>query len=92
MRTVRYGPGSGQLLDALAREGLRPVEAVGLPFDPNVHEAVGTDGSAAFPPQTVVEELQRGYWLRDRLLRPALVVVSVGAEDAPEAPPSGEEA
>lgn len=80
-----------QLLEALSREGVRPVDAVGCRFDPNVHDAVATDDSAAQPPQTVVEELRRGYWLHDRLLRPALVTVSVAPGGAPDASPAGEE-
>ncbi len=68
-----------QLLDELRKEGLRPVEALGQPFDPELHEAVATDASCGLPPGTVVEELRRGYLFHDRLLRPALVRVSVEA-------------
>jgi molecular chaperone GrpE len=67
-----------QLLDALRREGLAAVDSVGEPFDPEVHEAVATAAASELPANTVVEELQRGYLLHDRLLRPALVRVSVG--------------
>jgi molecular chaperone GrpE len=67
-----------QLLDELRREGLRAVESVGQSFDPAVHEAVATDGASQLPINTVVEELQRGYYFDDRLLRPALVRVAVG--------------
>jgi molecular chaperone GrpE len=66
-----------QLLEELRREGLRAVEATGAPFDPEVHEAVATDLTPGLPPHTVVEELQRGYFFEERLLRPALVRVSV---------------
>jgi molecular chaperone GrpE len=66
-----------QLLDELRKEGLRPVGAVGQPFDPTVHEAVATDASTGEPPNIVIEELQRGYYFQDRLLRPAAVRVSV---------------
>jgi molecular chaperone GrpE len=74
-----------QMLDVLRREGLKTVEALGRPFDPTVHEAFGTEPASAFPPNTVVEEIQRGYLLHERLLRPALVRVSVSAGDEPAA-------
>jgi molecular chaperone GrpE len=64
-----------QLFDELRREGLRPVEALGQIFDPAVHEAVATTADSGLPPHTVVGELQRGYFLGDRLLRPSLVRV-----------------
>ncbi|HXV75051.1 MAG TPA: nucleotide exchange factor GrpE [Candidatus Polarisedimenticolaceae bacterium] len=78
-----------QLLDELRKEGLVAVDTVGEPFDPAVHEAVATTEHEQLPPNTVVEELQRGYLLHDRLLRPALVKVTVDpANDrAPGEPP-----
>lgn len=66
-----------QFLDVLRQEGLVAVDTVGEPFDPSVHEAVETDRNSSLPPGTVVEELQRGYKLRKRLIRPALVKVRV---------------
>jgi len=66
-----------QLMEELRKEGLAPMESVGEPFDPAHHEAVATDPSSGLPPNTVVEELQRGYYFQDRLLRPAAVRVSV---------------
>lgn len=65
-----------ELLTALAKHGVTPVDALGKPFDPSLHEALSQvpDGSVA--PNTVVQELQKGYQLRDRLLRPTRVVVS----------------
>ena len=57
------------------------MEAVGQAFDPAVHEAVSTDSSGRYPPNIVVEEMQRGYRFRNRLLRPALVTVSVDHDD-----------
>ena len=56
--------------------GVTPIEALEQPFDPNHHEAVMQEPSDAFPANTVIRELQKGYLLRDRLLRPAMVVVS----------------
>ena len=66
-----------QLLDELRKEGLMAVDTVGEPFDPEVHEALSTTDVSGLPSNTVVEELQRGYLLHGRLLRPALVKVSV---------------
>ncbi|HKQ62548.1 MAG TPA: nucleotide exchange factor GrpE [Candidatus Polarisedimenticolaceae bacterium] len=66
-----------QLLDALHKAGLQPIESVGRPFDPRVHEAVSTEAGPDLPDQLVVEEFQRGYRFLERLLRPALVKVTV---------------
>ncbi|MBX7222406.1 MAG: nucleotide exchange factor GrpE [Blastocatellia bacterium] len=66
-----------QMLSALTNFGLSPVAAVGLPFDPVVHEAVVTQETSDYKPNTVLDELKRGYMLGDRLLRPAMVRVSV---------------
>jgi molecular chaperone GrpE len=56
--------------------GARPINAVGTPFDPSLHQAMGQVEIAEQPPGTVVSEMQRGYLLQDRLLRPALVMVA----------------
>jgi molecular chaperone GrpE len=64
------------LLTALARNGVTPVEAVGEAFDPAHHEAVAQAPDASVAPNTVIEELQKGYLLRDRLLRASRVIVS----------------
>ncbi|MBC7105059.1 MAG: nucleotide exchange factor GrpE, partial [Firmicutes bacterium] len=61
-----------QLMDVLAREGLRPVESVGRPFDPTYHEGVEQEVTTAYPDNTVTHELRRGYFLHDRVIRPAL--------------------
>lgn len=71
-----------QFLDVLRRFGVEPVPAVGARFDPRRHEAVMSVESPDVAEPTVVEELQRGYVLRDRLLRPALVRVAVPAAGA----------
>jgi molecular chaperone GrpE len=63
-------------LDTLTRFGCSPVEAAGKPFDPNFHEAVSQEESADHEPNTVLRELQKGYVLKERLLRPAMVLVS----------------
>lgn len=73
----------GQLRKVFDQFGVTPVEALGKPFDPAHHEAMGQVESAEFPAGSVAQELQKGYLLNQRLLRPALVMVS----KAP-APPS----
>ena len=65
-----------ELLKIFDQFKVSPIEAHEQPFDPNHHEAVMQEPSDAFPPNTVIKELQKGYMLRDRLLRPAMVVVS----------------
>jgi len=66
-----------QLSEALARFGIEPMEAEGQPFDPHVHEAVERVESRDHEEGTVVSELRRGYRLRDKVLRPAMVRVAV---------------
>ena len=80
-----------QLLDELRKEGLRAIDSLGEPFNPNLHEAVATETNPDLPPNTVVEELQRGYLLHDRLLRPALVKVTVDSSDGERSETDGEE-
>ena len=65
-----------QFQDALEKLGLRPVPAKGEPFDPRLHEAIEMVDSHTVPDQHVVDELQRGYKLKDRLLRPSMVRVA----------------
>jgi len=60
----------------LERAGVKPIDSVGQPFDPNVHQAVAVVASPGAPAQTVVEEVQRGYWLHTKVLRPAMVKVA----------------
>lgn len=67
---------SRQLADALKKYGLVEIAAQGLPFDPNVHEAVAREETDAVAPGTVLEVFQKGYLLNDRLLRPAMVKVA----------------
>jgi molecular chaperone GrpE len=63
-------------LQTLERFGIRPIDAQGKPFDPNVHEAVMEVDDPSKPPGTVTQVVEQGYTVRDRLLRPARVVVS----------------
>jgi molecular chaperone GrpE len=65
-----------QFHDALTKLGLRPIPAAGEPFDPYLHQAVEMVDTSEVPDHTVLEELQRGYKLKDRLLRPAMVRVA----------------
>jgi molecular chaperone GrpE len=66
-----------QLCDALGRYGLEAIQAQGKEFDPRVHQAIERVESSDHAEGTVVAELQRGYRLRDRVLRPAMVRVAV---------------
>jgi molecular chaperone GrpE len=67
-----------QLNDLLAENGLQPVEAEGKIFDPNLHEAISHEPSNEYPEGIVVRQARRGYRFKDRLLRPAKVVVASG--------------
>ena len=68
-----------QLQDALQKVGVQPIAAVGQPFDPRVHEAIEMVDTAEVPDHHVLDELQRGYKYKDRLLRPAMVRVARNA-------------
>ncbi|HEV3236717.1 MAG TPA: nucleotide exchange factor GrpE [Gemmataceae bacterium] len=68
-----------QVLDALKRHGITRIEALGQPFDPNLHQAVMQQPSSQQPPNTVLQVLEQGFMIHDRVLRPARVVVSVPA-------------
>jgi molecular chaperone GrpE len=65
-----------QLQDALTKLGVRAIPAKGEPFDPHVHEAIEMVETSDVPDHEVLEELQRGYKIKDRLLRPAMVKVA----------------
>ena len=68
-----------QMLNLLDKEGVTRIKAVGEVFDPNVHEAVMHIASDEYPENVVTQELQKGYILRDRVVRPAMVSVSKGS-------------
>jgi molecular chaperone GrpE len=72
-----------QLQDFLREFGVDELNPIGKKFDPNLHEAVSQEPSAQQPEGTVLKVMRRGFKLKDRLLRPAMVVVSSG--DAPQA-------
>jgi len=67
-----------QVAEFLAREGVTAIEALDEPFDPNLHNAVLREETTEYPENTVLEELQRGYLLNGKVLRPAMVKVSTG--------------
>lgn len=65
-----------QLKAALAETGLEEIEAAGQPFDPNLHEAISEQESAEVAEGRVLQQLRKGYKLKDRLVRPATVIVA----------------
>ncbi len=67
-----------QLATFLTKAGVTPIEALGQEFDPTYHEAIGHTEDTDAPENTVTEELQKGYMLHDRVLRPAMVKVAGG--------------
>ncbi len=71
-----------ELQRVLEKFHVKPIEAEGQPFNPEFHEAILQEETAAVAPNTVLRVMQRGYLLNDRLLRPALVVVSAAAVDS----------
>lgn len=73
-----------QLGDVLDKIGLKKIEAKGTEFDPNIHEAVMQTPSKDYPPHTIIDELQTGYMLHDRVLRPVMVNVATEAENTEE--------
>jgi molecular chaperone GrpE len=68
----------------LERYDIKAIEAKGKPFDPRLHEAISQAPSADVPPGTVLNELQKGYKVGDRLLRPAAVVVAIAPPSTPD--------
>ena len=75
-----------QLLSVLKESGVEPVDALGQPFDPNLHEALSQEETTDAEEGTVVQQVQCGYKLNDRLVRPARVVVAKAPGTAEEAP------
>ncbi len=67
-----------QLKEFMSNAGVEVVDAVGTVFDPNVHEAVGQEENAEVEEGKIIRQMRKGYKVRDRLLRPAMVVVSKG--------------
>ena len=82
---------SREVLGAFAKHGVREIEAAGEIFDPALHEAMGQIPNSEVPPNTVLQVLQKGYVIHDRMLRPARVMVSREAT-ASEAAAGGQSA
>lgn len=72
-----------QFNDILRGYGLQEIAAEGQPFDPNLHEALVQVPTDEHPPGTVIQEMERGYKLNDRVVRPARVVVSMARDQTP---------
>ncbi len=70
-----------QLNELMKKEGVEPIEAVGREFNPNLHEAVMQIESDKYPEGIIVEEMTRGYKMKDKVIRFSKVTVSKGAED-----------
>ena len=75
-----------QLLGILRDSGVETIDATGEEFDPNLHEAISQQETTEAEPGTVVEQVQRGYRLHERLVRPARVVVAKAPEAAEQSP------
>jgi molecular chaperone GrpE len=75
-----------QLNEVMADMGVQPIASVGEPFDPHYHEAVATEVSIVYPPNTVTGELLRGYRVGERVVRAAMVKVSTAAAASPQRP------
>ncbi|MBI5287074.1 MAG: nucleotide exchange factor GrpE [Deltaproteobacteria bacterium] len=73
-----------QMLATLKRFGLEQVSSIGERFDPARHEAIAQEEGEGFEPGVVIKEFQKGYYLKGRLIRPAMVVVSKPPEEVPE--------
>lgn len=73
-----------QMDDALRGLNVQPVETVGAMFDPRVHEALGSVETNELPDHQVIEEIRRGYKLRDKLLRPAMVRIAINPDQRSE--------
>ena len=69
-----------ELLGVFEKNHVSEIEALGKPFDPSLHEAMAQVASGDVPPNTVIEVLQKGFQLRDRLVRPARVIVTKAAD------------
>ncbi|RMH07564.1 MAG: nucleotide exchange factor GrpE [Nitrospirae bacterium] len=69
-----------QFLDTLSKVGVTQIVSVGEPFDPAKHQAIGQVESSSMPADSVVEEFQKGYFLHERILRPAMVTVAKPSE------------
>ncbi len=78
-----------KLLKFLRDHHVEPIESLGQPFDPQFHEAMMQEVSEDHPPNTVIREIQKGYRLHDRVLRPGRVIISKALEPAEDEPAAG---
>jgi molecular chaperone GrpE len=76
-----------EIIKVFEKFSVKPISAMGQPFDPAYHEAVMQEETDEYPANTVINELQKGYLIHDRLLRPAMVVVAGGKEKKGDANP-----
>lgn len=65
-----------EILKVFEKFNVKPIESIGKPFDPNFHQAMMQEETDDYPENTVITELQKGYMIHDRLLRPSMVVVA----------------
>jgi len=77
-----------EFLRIFEKFNVKPIEAVGKPFNPQLHEAIMQEASDRLPENTVVREMQKGYTIHERLLRPSLVVVAAARPAEPDASPN----
>jgi len=77
-----------EFLRIFEKFNVKPIEAVGKPFNPQLHEAIMQEASDRLPENTVVREMQKGYMINERLLRPSLVVVAAARPAEPDASPN----
>jgi molecular chaperone GrpE len=76
-----------EILKVFEKFSVKPIIAKGQPFDPTFHEAVMQEATDEYPANTVINELQKGYLIHDRLLRPSMVVVASSKEKKDDANP-----
>ena len=74
-----------EVMKILEKHHVNPIESLGTPFDPTFHQAMSQEESGDHPANTVIQEYQKGYMIHDRLLRPAMVVVSKAAQNGQSA-------
>ena len=82
---------SQQLADTLKNHAAEPIHAEGQTFDPNLHAAMSQVSTSEYPPMTVLQVVESGYVMHDRVVRPARVIVSCVPEETESADPSAEE-
>lgn len=70
-----------EIIKVLEKYHVKPIKALGEPFDPALHQAMMQEPTDEYPPNTVVREMQKGYLIHDRLLRPTLVAVSSAVDE-----------